>query len=786
LAHGLVGVGVAALGATVVAAIVAALAVWRSLGAGLAVLAVSQIAANGSLTRAKDAALAARWAPLLVVAAALLPELRHLRPVARRVVPLAALPAFALVSAAWSFDTRLSIERTVSFGLLLWVAAAAAIRWRRDRRAFDGLADAFAVVAGVVVVASAAMRVVDPTRALLNGQWRGVFENPNGLGLFVSLTYPFAAAALERRGLGKLQIAVLAVFAVVDGLSQSRSGVLALVVGALGYEVARRRGLRLVLYAAAGLAALVALVAAAGPLGSAATVTKSGGVLSAPGPEILQAPGTPVRQSFAGRVTGARNEAWSATTGLIASRPILGYGFGTGDRLFARYPERVHFEYFVGDNPNEAYLQLVLELGVVGALLFLAPLLAGATLGIRFLRRGCDPNRAAVVLVLLATLLTGLVESVFTSAGAPWETLLWVSALAVLTAPHEAQVAHSKPWEAIGLGLPTGRQVVLGAGALAVASVAAALYFALRPGPSRPPRLAEIVRRLADTSECDHTRCRVAETKQIEQGYWWIRVVGRRSVCFVAAVHAVRLERGKSPLALSGIAGSTCRPLPLRTPHALTVATLPTRPPYLAPPASAPTGFEPAVIRILARHLGIGLVRWTSTSRAAPSGPVDFVTHDLRPAWALPRGFVPYLSFEDSLIVRRGTPAVRISTLAQARLLRIAQTPNSSAAVAHLLRPSRPARTYPSDDAALAALRRGDVDAVVVLRIDGIAYMRADRTLTSPGILAPDRFYGFRFSPGSRLERLIVAGLRRLRRDGVLAKLRVEELGALPPARRLR
>src|SRR5207248_3794054 len=94
--------------------------------------------------------------------------------------------------------------------------------------------------------------------------------------------------------------------------------------------------------------------------------------------------------------------------------------------------ERVNFEYFTGSNPNNAYLQLALEVGIVGAVLFVVPLALGAGLALRVIHHGRSLADVAWALALIASLLTGLVESVFTAPGAPWELLVWLGAATVL------------------------------------------------------------------------------------------------------------------------------------------------------------------------------------------------------------------------------------------------------------------------------------------------------------------------------------------------------------------
>jgi O-antigen ligase len=130
---------------------------------------------------------------------------------------------------------------------------------------------------------------------------------------------------------------------------------------------------------------------------------------------------------------GARNEAWTATADLIGDRPLLGYGFGSGDRVFARYPDRASFRFFQGANPNNGYLQAVLELGLVLSLVILLPLLGALATGVRSaFQRAYSAERAALLACLVAGLVAGIFESLFTAAGAPWAMLIWLSAAALL------------------------------------------------------------------------------------------------------------------------------------------------------------------------------------------------------------------------------------------------------------------------------------------------------------------------------------------------------------------
>lgn len=785
------GVSGGTVGATLLVALVTVVARRWSLGAALAVLIATQIASNSSLVSVKQVALTARWGSLFAVAVLLLPEFRNVRPLLKRLSPLAALPLFALLSASWSVDPRLSVERATSFGLLLCVVVGAAVRWHYDSRELGRFVDSVATLAGLTVVASAAVFIFTD-RGALNGTLRGVFENPNGLGLFLGLTYPFAASALERRRSSILQIPTVAVFAAVDALSQSRSGLVTLLVTAIGYELARRRLGRLVLYAVTALCAFGIVVVGAGPFSSNSTPTKSGGVISAPAPHIVDGRAPVAPQTFAARLTGARTEAWSVTLDLISSRPTLGYGFGTGDRLFQRYPERVRFHYFVGNNPNEAYLQLALEFGVVGALLFVAPLLLAATIGVGVLRNGKSVGQVACALTLVGSMLAGLVESVFTSAGAPWALLMWLSAAACLTAPTAVPEADLSIGEGtvswwFGLaGRPSARAIRVTASVCGVGLAALSVYFFLRPPSPSKPTLEAVVRRLAQSSQCGVRPCVVSKVEQIQPGYWWIVLSRTEKTCFVVSLGAVTVRSGVLPANLDGVVQASCAHQPLKQQHVLSVATLPTAPPYFIPPGEAPTGFEPALVRAIAQSLGIGLIRWGSAEPGSALGSADVVMHELRQAWSLAPTFVPYLPIRNELIAHRGTTAASVRTINEASQLLMAVSKDGAASVRHLLHPRTRPFVFASESEAVKAVTSGRVDAAVVGQVDAAAYVASDHRLVHVGLLPPDRYYGLRFASAGKLESLFKQELRRLRRAGKLAHLIHESLGDVPAQRSLR
>ena len=120
-------------------------------------------------------------------------------------------------------------------------------------------------------------------------------------------------------------------------------------------------------------------------------------------------------------LTGARNEAWSASIDLLSYAPVEGLGFGSGDRLFGL--TGTTFTYYQGANSGNAYLSTLLEVGVVGLALLVALLLSA-------LQAAVMPGRTPAQLILrrmaFGLLALTAVESFMTSPGSPFSALMWI------------------------------------------------------------------------------------------------------------------------------------------------------------------------------------------------------------------------------------------------------------------------------------------------------------------------------------------------------------------------
>jgi hypothetical protein len=430
----------------------------RSWASAVAVTVFGMVLGSCSFWEVQSRFLTARWgglAALLLTIAwrAQLPRLDR-SAIGRWQILAGVIAGLAIVSAAWSIDSALTIQRAVAFSSLL--AVAFVLVWQKvsESSVADALVEALAMIGVVLTVTALIGLAVAPERTVFANNLRGIMGSPNQLGLLLAITWPLLAVTLERRGVRWLGTAgSLAVVAAVVALSTSRSGLLALFVAILLVEGGRRRWAQTAAQIAITLAVSVAIVSvdptlvdpASDPAGKELSVKVPSDPTGPTPPPVARGqrgeflgrerePG----QSFLNSALGARDEAWEASVRLTQERPATGYGFGTGDLVFDTYPGKTKFRYFTGvtavrTNPHNGFLQAFMELGWVGGALFLFPLLAAAVAGTIVVVRG-SPQPAA--LAFGAATIVGLVgavfESILASTGGAFSLLVWILAAATL------------------------------------------------------------------------------------------------------------------------------------------------------------------------------------------------------------------------------------------------------------------------------------------------------------------------------------------------------------------
>ena len=123
-----------------------------------------------------------------------------------------------------------------------------------------------------------------------------------------------------------------------------------------------------------------------------------------------------------------RLTAWKGALKQAERRPLLGYGFGTEERVFID-----RFYVFKGSRPENSYLGWLLQLGAAGLVLFLG--LGVALVGVLWRARRAEGSRRDVLLagasVVLAGYIVALVQSYVYSVGNVATASVWICAFAV-------------------------------------------------------------------------------------------------------------------------------------------------------------------------------------------------------------------------------------------------------------------------------------------------------------------------------------------------------------------
>jgi hypothetical protein len=414
----------------------------RALQLTIAALILFTVLSQGSLLSWIDTARKLRWLTLFVFAAIAIAYAVS-RAGWRRLGFVQAGGAFlvglALVSTAWSAFPRLTFERTAALGVLFAGCGAVAAGIDRPdaaRRFVDAIVAGAAAVAvgGLLVLAFDHDRAVQPATTALPARYQGLGGGPNTAMMALAVASPLAAyAVLEaRRPFARALAAVILVLLVGSIVaSGSRGALVGCFGGLLALALLAPTARRARVVAGASVAALLVVAAlitripqpseSAPPLPSAVPappVVFHGPrkAVDEPAPRLQDDVGRPPygvaettkkpRTLFG---SSGRAQAWDGAIRLGAQRPIAGFGFGTEDRVFFdRYAD------FNSNVPENSYIGLFLQLGIVGVVAFVGFLLALLVRGAVGLRARERPARRLIA-ACAAGLVAGLILAAFQS-----------------------------------------------------------------------------------------------------------------------------------------------------------------------------------------------------------------------------------------------------------------------------------------------------------------------------------------------------------------------------------
>ena len=332
--------------------------------------------------------------------------------------------ALAVLSVSWSEDPATTFKRVLAL-----LGTAAASMYLASQYNSKDLIKLLAWSLGVAALLSLAVAVLAPAYGVMSdispGAWQGIYTHKNILGRVMALgavSFVFLATTSPRYR--RIGWSGFLFFLLLVIQSRSLTALLALLaaLSMIPVLLALRRRPAFIPSLTVALFALATM-----------TVWLTGG-----SHDVVQAFGRD--PTFTGRV-----DLWQSASTVIAKRPWLGHGYGTGwvgggDDATT---DIAQFSEWNAPNAHNGYLNLTLDLGFVGLILFLVASAVALYRAIRHLR--VDPSMEALWPPILLTfvLLTNLMESLLLKYNSiDWllylATLLSVASLTRVPAPDHA------------------------------------------------------------------------------------------------------------------------------------------------------------------------------------------------------------------------------------------------------------------------------------------------------------------------------------------------------------
>lgn len=306
---------------------------------------------------------------------------------------LLVLHIFALASTVWSVERLISFRSGVY--LFMYLVAAAYIATRFE---YEELVWMLGKTLTLLALASIPGQYLLPSVPTSSGQWTGVFQHKDGLGL--AMVIGIVSLVLARKPWTLIRMSSIALCFALLCLSRSLGPFLWLVTAVASLAFLRSRG----------RARPIMLIALLGPIV----------ILPIAVPNFLA-----VVTGMLGKdptLTG-RTEVWAIVIRMILVHPLLGYGAGA---FWSTEAQMVHV--LVGNwSPHHAhngYLDICLNLGIVGLALVLIIL-------VDIFRRTRDPQSEAshdagewLFTVAMVIMVLAVSEVTFLQVSISWFVLL--------------------------------------------------------------------------------------------------------------------------------------------------------------------------------------------------------------------------------------------------------------------------------------------------------------------------------------------------------------------------
>jgi O-antigen ligase len=317
--------------------------------------------------------------------------------------------SYAVASVAYSPFKNLTIERSTTI-LFLYIS----VFWIIWKYAYnEGPEKVVRLVLQallIILILSYFLILINPSDSFMIGRFRGLFQNPNSIGLICAILLPLGIwdflMTKKKSALLLLILMLLSLF-----LSGSRGSLQAALVSSGYYLFIRRKKYRpLVLFSFISIMLVLFWVIET----VAITYFKS----------YIRADSIPE--------LGGRLGIWQEAVRLIMENPIFGRGFGVENKIFAlkftTHQARGQISYV-----HNSYLGMLIQLGIVGLIIFYLPLFILLFKELFYKHRG-DVYRLRLALrsSLIAGLLCCLYESWIYSVGNSQTFPFWITVMLLL------------------------------------------------------------------------------------------------------------------------------------------------------------------------------------------------------------------------------------------------------------------------------------------------------------------------------------------------------------------
>ncbi len=364
------------------------------------------------------------YALLALAVGLLILHRRELRSLLAKCWPVLLPVIVAALSPLWSFDPQASLHAAVSLEAYTAFGLWLALRFdARDQQRL--VAGTFALVISASALAALWFPEIGVMRESHPGAWRGLFAHKNSLGRGLglgALACGLLAWAVPASRVWAGSVAALALAMLVPTRSVGSVVALVLAVIPVGLVVGLRRvaapaRFRVAIFAGAVLAAIAVLALITAPtwlalIGRDPTLTR-------------------------------RTEIWALLVPLLGEHPWLGYGPGAFWEFTADDLDFIRILGFQPNNAHNFFLDLALELGVVGLLAFSVPFAAASVRAVRLALTEAGAQSLWPLAFLTWCMTSGLVENAFLQRG-PLAWAIFI-AMAATLAQRQAALPRREP-----------------------------------------------------------------------------------------------------------------------------------------------------------------------------------------------------------------------------------------------------------------------------------------------------------------------------------------------------